>query len=73
MHESVIMSGFGGQGILLMGQLLCYAGNARGQKSHLDALLRTGDARGNGQLHGDDFLRPGRVSGDPLSLNPWWP
>jgi 2-oxoglutarate ferredoxin oxidoreductase subunit gamma len=26
MHEEVIMSGFGGQGILLMGQLLCYAG-----------------------------------------------
>lgn len=26
MYESVIMSGFGGQGILLMGQLLCYAG-----------------------------------------------
>jgi len=26
MNESVIMSGYGGQGILLMGQLLCYAG-----------------------------------------------
>jgi len=26
MHESVIIAGFGGQGILLMGQLLCYAG-----------------------------------------------
>ncbi len=26
MQESVIMSGYGGQGILLMGQLLCYAG-----------------------------------------------
>jgi 2-oxoglutarate ferredoxin oxidoreductase subunit gamma len=30
MHESVIMSGFGGQGILLMGQLLCYAGMQEG-------------------------------------------
>jgi 2-oxoglutarate ferredoxin oxidoreductase subunit gamma len=29
-HESVIMSGFGGQGILLMGQLLCYAGMHEG-------------------------------------------
>ena len=29
-HESVIMSGFGGQGILLMGQLLCYAGMQEG-------------------------------------------
>jgi 2-oxoglutarate ferredoxin oxidoreductase subunit gamma len=32
MHESVIMSGFGGQGILLMGQLLCYAGMQEGKK-----------------------------------------
>ncbi len=32
MHESVIMSGFGGQGILLMGQLLCYAGMLEGLK-----------------------------------------
>jgi 2-oxoglutarate ferredoxin oxidoreductase subunit gamma len=30
MNESVIMSGFGGQGILLMGQLLCYAGMQEG-------------------------------------------
>jgi 2-oxoglutarate ferredoxin oxidoreductase subunit gamma len=32
MHESVIMSGFGGQGVLLMGQLLCYAGMNEGKK-----------------------------------------
>lgn len=32
MNESVIMSGFGGQGILLMGQLLCYAGMHEGMK-----------------------------------------
>jgi 2-oxoglutarate ferredoxin oxidoreductase subunit gamma len=31
MYESVIMSGFGGQGILLMGQLLCYAGMHEGK------------------------------------------
>jgi 2-oxoglutarate ferredoxin oxidoreductase subunit gamma len=31
MHESVIMSGYGGQGILLMGQLLCYAGMHEGK------------------------------------------
>jgi 2-oxoglutarate ferredoxin oxidoreductase subunit gamma len=31
MNESVIMSGFGGQGILLMGQLLCYAGMHEGR------------------------------------------
>ncbi|MGC8809535.1 MAG: 2-oxoacid:acceptor oxidoreductase family protein [bacterium] len=30
MYESVIMSGYGGQGILLMGQLLCYAGMQEG-------------------------------------------
>lgn len=30
MYESVIMSGYGGQGILLMGQLLCYAGMEKG-------------------------------------------
>jgi 2-oxoglutarate ferredoxin oxidoreductase subunit gamma len=30
MYESVIMSGFGGQGIMLMGQLLCYAGMEEG-------------------------------------------
>lgn len=32
MHEEVIMTGFGGQGILLMGQLLCYAGMLEGLK-----------------------------------------
>jgi len=32
MPESVIMAGFGGQGILLMGQLLCYAGMHEGLK-----------------------------------------
>lgn len=32
MHESVIMSGYGGQGILLMGQLLGYAGMQEGLK-----------------------------------------
>jgi 2-oxoglutarate ferredoxin oxidoreductase subunit gamma len=31
MNESVIMSGFGGQGIMLMGQLLCYAGMHEGK------------------------------------------
>jgi len=31
MQESVIMSGYGGQGILLMGQLLCYAGMHEGK------------------------------------------
>ncbi|MGQ9695935.1 MAG: 2-oxoacid:acceptor oxidoreductase family protein [Thermodesulfobacteriota bacterium] len=30
MYESVIMAGYGGQGILLMGQLLCYAGMREG-------------------------------------------
>jgi 2-oxoglutarate ferredoxin oxidoreductase subunit gamma len=29
-YESVIMSGYGGQGILLMGQLLCHAGMQEG-------------------------------------------
>jgi len=32
-RESVIMAGFGGQGILLMGQLLCYAGMHQGLKA----------------------------------------
>jgi 2-oxoglutarate ferredoxin oxidoreductase subunit gamma len=30
MRESVIMAGFGGQGVMLMGQLLCYAGMHEG-------------------------------------------
>jgi 2-oxoglutarate ferredoxin oxidoreductase subunit gamma len=32
MYESVIMAGFGGQGVMLMGQLLCFAGMAEGRK-----------------------------------------
>jgi len=32
MQESIIISGFGGQGILLMGQLLCYAGMHEGRQ-----------------------------------------
>jgi 2-oxoglutarate ferredoxin oxidoreductase subunit gamma len=52
MHESVIMSGFGGQGILLMGQLLCYAGMQEGLK----VTWMPRNAGRNGQLHGNAFL-----------------
>ena len=32
MYESVIMAGFGGQGVMLMGQILCFAAMAEGRK-----------------------------------------
>ena len=52
MHTEIILAGFGGQGVLLIGKLLAYAGMKAGQRSHLDAGLRPRDARRHVQLHG---------------------
>jgi hypothetical protein len=34
MLERIIISGFGGQGVMLMGRLLAYAGMIEGKKLH---------------------------------------
>ena len=63
MQNDVIMAGFGGQGVLLIGKMLAYAGMARGQGGLLAALLRPGDARRHRQLHGGHLRPAGRLAG----------
>jgi len=41
MLEEIIIAGFGGQGVLSMGQTLGYAAMVEGQGSDLDAFIRT--------------------------------
>ncbi len=68
MNESVIMSGYGGQGILLMGQLLCYAGMHEGMK--VTWIPSYGPEMRGGTANCTVMLSPGkgRLAGDPLSL-----
>ncbi len=70
MHESVIIAGFGGQGILLMGQLLCYAGMHEGKKvtwmPSYGPEMRGGTANCTVMLASDRIGSP--VTQHPLSL-----
>ena len=70
MNESVIMSGFGGQGILLMGQLLCYAGMHEGKNvtwmPSYGPEMRGGTANCTVMLSSDRVGSP--VTRYPLSL-----
>jgi 2-oxoglutarate ferredoxin oxidoreductase subunit gamma len=70
MRESVIMSGFGGQGILLMGQFLCYAGMQEGLKvtwmPSYGPEMRGGTANCTVMLSSDRIGSP--VTHDPSSL-----
>jgi uncharacterized FAD-dependent dehydrogenase len=52
MTEEIIISGFGGQGVLSMGKILAYSGMMEGKEVTLDACIWTGAAWRNGQCHG---------------------
>ena len=67
MHESVIMSGFGGQGILLMGQLLCYAGMHEGLQ--VTWMPSYGPEMRGGTANCTVMLSPQRV-GSPVTRYP---
>jgi len=67
MHESVIMSGFGGQGILLMGQLLCYAGMHEGK--NVTWMPSYGPEMRGGTANCTVMLSPERV-GSPVTRHP---
>ncbi len=67
MNESVIMSGFGGQGILLMGQLLCYAGMHEGMK--VTWMPSYGPEMRGGTANCTVMLSPERV-GSPVTRYP---
>ncbi len=67
MRESVIMSGFGGQGILLMGQLLCYAGMHEGLK--VTWMPSYGPEMRGGTANCTVMLSPERI-GSPVTRHP---
>ncbi|MBI5969044.1 MAG: 2-oxoacid:acceptor oxidoreductase family protein [Deltaproteobacteria bacterium] len=67
MHESVIMSGFGGQGILLMGQLLCSAGMHEGLK--VTWMPSYGPEMRGGTANCTVMLSSDRI-GSPVTHNP---
>lgn len=67
MHESVIMSGYGGQGILLMGQLLCYAGMQEGLQ--VTWMPSYGPEMRGGTANCTVILSSQRI-GSPVTLHP---
>ena len=70
MHEEAIFAGFGGQGIMLMGQLLTYAGMMEGANVSWMPSYEREMRGGHCQLPGGDIFE--RVSSplvtEPLSL-----
>ena len=62
MQKEIIIAGFGGQGVLFGGQVLAVAAMDAGQRGHLDPVLRSGDARRHGQLHGRHRRRGDRIA-----------
>lgn len=67
MYESVIMSGYGGQGILLMGQLLCYAGMQEGL--HVTWMPSYGPEMRGGTANCTVILSKERI-GSPVTRHP---
>ncbi len=67
MNESVIMSGFGGQGILLMGQMLCYAGMHEGM--NVTWMPSYGPEMRGGTANCTVMLSPERI-GSPVTRYP---
>ena len=51
-YQDVIIAGFGGQGVMLIGNLLAQAGMEHGLEVELYSRLRGRNARRHGQLHG---------------------
>ena len=72
MHESVIMSGFRRPGVLLMGQLLCYAGMHEGKK--VTWMPSYGPEMRGGTANCTVMISSDRV-GSPVTRLPrsWWP
>ena len=53
MKEEIIISGFGGQGVLSMGKILAYAGLIEKKRGYLDACLWSRTKRRNGKCNSD--------------------
>ncbi|MCK7514101.1 MAG: hypothetical protein MZV70_65545 [Desulfobacterales bacterium] len=59
MIDEVLIAGFGGQGIMLMGKLLAYGAIYEGLEVTFYPSLRPGNARRHRQLHGGGFRPSG--------------
>ncbi len=67
MHEEIIISGFGGQGVLFAGQLLAYAGLAEGK--HVTWIPSYGPEMRGGTAHCTVIISDEEI-GSPLVRNP---
>ena len=67
MQSEVQFAGFGGQGVMLMGQILAHAAMEEGYEVVLDSLLRSRDARRDRLLHGRDQRPADRLADHPQS------
>jgi len=67
MHEEIIISGFGGQGVLFAGQLLAYAGVAEGR--HVTWIPSYGPEMRGGTAHCTVIISDEEI-GSPLVSNP---
>ena len=54
-EERIIVAGFGGQGVLMIGKLLAHAGMMEGRQVTWRAILWTGNARRHRQLQRHHF------------------
>lgn len=67
MHEEIVISGFGGQGVLFAGQLLAYAGLAEGK--HVTWIPSYGPEMRGGTAHCVVIISDEEI-GSPLVRNP---
>lgn len=67
MHEEIVISGFGGQGVLFAGQLLAYAGLAEGR--HVTWIPSYGPEMRGGTAHCTVIISDDEI-GSPLVRNP---
>jgi 2-oxoglutarate ferredoxin oxidoreductase subunit gamma len=67
MHEEIVISGFGGQGVLFAGQLLAYAGLAEGR--HVTWIPSYGPEMRGGTAHCTIIISEDEI-GSPLVRNP---
>jgi 2-oxoglutarate ferredoxin oxidoreductase subunit gamma len=67
MHEEIIISGFGGQGVLFAGQVLAYAGVAEGR--HVTWIPSYGPEMRGGTAHCTVIISDEEI-GSPLVRNP---
>lgn len=67
MHQEIVISGFGGQGVLFVGQLLAYAGLAEGR--HVTWIPSYGPEMRGGTAHCTVIVSDDEI-GSPLVRNP---